>query len=61
MKQGYVYIMRLVKDLSLYEDIANVEGLPQRLRGRESICNARDKVLIPELGRSLGGENGNPS
>ena len=52
--------MRLIKDLPLYEDIANVKGISQRFSGKESICNSRDKVLIPGLGRSLGGEDGNP-
>ena len=27
---------------------------------KESDCSARDPVLIPGLGRSLGGGNGNP-
>ena len=28
--------------------------------GKESVCNARDPGLIPEVGRSLGEGNGNP-
>ena len=28
--------------------------------GQESACNAEDLGLIPGLGRSLGGRNGNP-
>ena len=37
--------------------------LPQWLGGKESACNARlaeDSSSIPELGRSPGGEHGNP-
>ena len=39
-------------------------GLPQCLKGKESICNAgatRDTDLIPGLGRPPGGRHGNPS
>ena len=35
-------------------------GLPWWLSGKESICNAGDVGLIPGLGRSPGGGNGNP-
>ena len=38
-------------------------GLPQRLRGKESACNARDTEdldLIPGSRKSPGGGNGNP-
>jgi len=38
-------------------------GLPQWLCSKESVCNARDTEdldLIPGLGKSLGGGNGNP-
>ena len=38
-------------------------GLPRWLSGEASTCNARDTGdvgLVPELGRSLGGGNGNP-
>ena len=40
-----------------------MSGLPHWLHGKESACSAEDKrdaSLIPGLGRSLGGENGNP-
>ena len=36
-----------------------LEGLPQRLNGKESRA-AGDKGSIPGLGRSPGGENGEP-
>ena len=35
-------------------------GLPRWLRGKESICNARDSGLIPDSRRSPGGGHGNP-
>ena len=35
-------------------------GFPQWLSGKGSACNAGDTGLIPNLGRSPGGENGNP-
>ena len=38
-------------------------GLPQWLRGNESACNAgvtEDAGSIPRVGKSLGGEHGNP-
>ena len=35
-------------------------GLPRRLSGKESTCQAGDTGLIPELGRSPGEGNGNP-
>ena len=38
-------------------------GFPRWLSGKASACNARDTGdvgLIPELGRSPGGGNGNP-
>ena len=35
-------------------------GFPGGSDGNESACNVGDLGLIPELGRSLGGENGNP-
>ena len=40
-----------------------MQGLPQWLSGKESSCNAGDTgitFLIPGLGRSPGGRNGNP-
>ena len=40
--------------------INKLEGLPYSLVGKESACNAGDLGLIPELGRSPGGGNGNP-
>ena len=36
------------------------EGFPRALDGKESTCNAGDLGLIPGLGRSPGGEHGNP-
>ena len=36
------------------------EGFPGRSPGKESTCNAEDLGLIPGLGRSPGGEHGNP-
>ena len=35
-------------------------GFPGGASGEESACQAEDTTLIPELGRSPGGENGNP-
>ena len=37
-----------------------ITGLPWWLSGKEFICNAADKGSIPGLGRSPGGEHGNP-
>ena len=37
-----------------------VEGLPWRLSGKESACNAGDLGLITGLGKFTGEENGNP-
>ena len=37
-----------------------VLGLPGGLDGKESACNTGDLGLIPGLGRSSGGGNGNP-
>ena len=34
--------------------------LPGGSDGKESACNAGDRCLIPRLGRSPGGGNGNP-
>ena len=36
-----------------------LQGFPGGSDGKESVCNAGDQVLIPELGRSPGGGNGN--
>ena len=36
-----------------------IKGLPCSSIGKESICNAGDSGLIPELGRSPGEGNGN--
>ena len=35
-------------------------GLPQWINGKESAYKAGDPVLMPGLGRSLGGGHGNP-
>ena len=37
-----------------------VPGLPSWLSGKEAACNAGDAASIPGLGRSPGGESGNP-
>ena len=48
----------------LYEDIKPLpipeSGLPWWLSGKEPTCNARVMGSIPALGRSPGGEHGNP-
>ena len=38
----------------------NSVSLPGGSDGKESVCNARDPVLIPGLGRSPGEGNGSP-
>ena len=38
----------------------SLSGLPWWLSGKESACNAGDLGFIYGLGRSPGGENGNP-
>ena len=38
----------------------NVRGFPGGSVSKESVCNAGDLGLIPELGKSSGGEHGNP-
>ena len=38
----------------------NYQGFPGGSVGKESACNAGDMGLIPGLGRSPGGGNGNP-
>ena len=37
-----------------------IKGFPGDLDGKESDCNVGDPSLIPGLGRSPGGGNGNP-
>ena len=37
-----------------------IDGFPDGSVGKESACNEGYLGLIPELGRSLGGEYGNP-
>ena len=39
---------------------SKVKGFPGGSDGKESICNAGDLGLIPELGRVSGGEHDNP-
>ena len=39
---------------------SSILGLPGGSDGKESTCNAGDLGLIPGLGRSPGGEHGNP-
>jgi len=41
----------------MYDDI---RGFPDSSVGKESVCNAGDLGLIPELGISPGEGNGNP-
>ena len=38
----------------------SIAGLPCGTAGKESACNVGDPGLIPGLGRSSGGGNGNP-
>ena len=38
----------------------NTLGFPGGSGSKEFACNAKDLGLIPGLGRSLGGEHGNP-
>ena len=39
--------------------VSTLEGLPDGLDGKVSVCNAGDPSLIPGLGRSPGEGNGN--
>ena len=51
------------RETKFYGTLIAMSGLPHWLHGKESACSAEDKrdaSLIPGLGRSLGGENGNP-
>ena len=41
-------------------EAGDVRDFPSGSAGKESACNAGDMVLIPGLGRSPGGGNGNP-
>ena len=38
----------------------DLRGFPCSLVSKQSACSAEDPGLIPRLGRSPGGENGNP-
>ena len=40
--------------------VNEVKGFPDSSVGKESACSAGDLGLIPGLGRSCGGENGDP-
>ena len=40
--------------------ISSIYRVPRWLSSKESACNAGDRSLIPELGRSPGAGNGNP-
>ena len=42
------------------KDLHILKGFPGGSDSRESACNARSPGLIPGLGRSPGGGNGNP-
>ena len=44
----------------LFGMITSVTGFLGGSNGKDSACNAGDMSLIPGLGRSLGGGNGNP-
>ena len=37
-----------------------IQGFPWRLSNKEFTCNTGDTSLIPGLGRSPGGDHGNP-
>ena len=50
-----LYILNLYNIRNTYI----LQGFPGGSDGKESVCNAGDQVLIPELGRSPGGGNGN--
>ena len=43
-----------------FTDLMSLVGFTRWLNGNESICQAEDMGLIPGLGRSPGGGNGNP-
>ena len=45
---------------SLFFFFFNFIGLLRYFKGKETVCNSRDADLIPESGRSLEEENGNP-
>ena len=50
-----IYTMKSKKErIYVYRDLLDT------LDGKESTCNARDPVSIPESRRSLGEENGQP-
>ena len=40
--------------------VSTLEGFPGGSDGKESACNAGEPGLIPGIGRSPGGGNGNP-
>ena len=42
------------------DGISSILGLPGDSDGKESTCNAGDLGFIPGLGRSPGGQQGNP-
>ena len=50
-----LYILNLYNIRNTYI----LQGFPGGSDGKKSVCNAGDQVLIPELGRSPGGGNGN--
>ena len=53
---GHIRYMKL----SIKYTAINRRGFPGGSDGKESACNAGDLGSIPGLGRSPGGENGNP-
>ena len=43
-----------------YVQLVRIRGFPGGSSGKDSACNVGDLGLIPSLGRSHGGGNGNP-
>ena len=60
------YSLRGLKELDMSEQLntahskENTLGFPGGSGSKEFACNAQDLGSIPGLGRSLGGEHGNP-
>ena len=56
-----LYLLRVLYSCSIiYNKVYLRKGFLGDSDGKESACNAGDQCLIPEPGRSPGGENGNP-
>ena len=61
MKIGHLYFST-INLLSIYSVPGTVQGFPGAASGKEPVCdagNTEDSSLIPGLGRSPGGEQGN--